>query len=156
MQTVDAQKAPTLARFASSLNLQAKHKRALLQNSVQLNMDAGNYGWACKESCPPTPQFHIKEVPLSGGVEALHSMLSSVLESFVLHRKIRFASMSNAHKVIEQLQSSNLKILRAFMTCDFIYFFALRKAITLKASLIIQSLRLQKATSHILVWTESA
>jgi len=44
VQTSNPEQAPTFARFAASLALQDKHKRALVQSSIQLNMKAGNNG----------------------------------------------------------------------------------------------------------------
>lgn len=43
LQASHGDKAPTLARFGAALNLADKHKIALVQSSIQLNMEAGNY-----------------------------------------------------------------------------------------------------------------
>ena len=45
LQANDPVRAAKLSRFAACLTLlQDRHKRALVQNAAQLNMEAGNYG----------------------------------------------------------------------------------------------------------------
>lgn len=45
LQGENPDKAPSLSRFAAALNLQEKHKHALVQNAAHINMEAGNYGY---------------------------------------------------------------------------------------------------------------